>query len=597
MKHIKPFLPYLLGIVIALGVLYWIRWGFLCTAGEYEPDCYYHARIAEQGPSVFCAKQFPWLTKSSWADNYSDKEMGFHFLLWAFINVGKWFGMVNDFPFNAHVLFFDAILLLAYNILLYRNRIKHPWIYNLLLITAFGALTYRLLSLRAYLLSMTLATVLITLFMDDRFVKSKWRFAVLGGIGFIASWCYSSPHLLLFTFMPFVVAEFFAERKWWPLFLSPVIFLFGILLGLIIHPQFPNSFLIFKEQCIDVILAFCLKVKDIPVQGGNELYSNVFELIYACHFTYPLLILTIIGLLIYYRKQFFASGWQKNVSFNGMMLLTIGITLVSYVIYRFGEYALVPQCFAIGLLLRKVDEFRAARTSDASQEEAAQAECEASQKTVVDAALPQATKPEPNVQSAAKPSTLVALCREYGFGTIYAFCLVCITSISLYVMVCNTPYLGQAYFPCVPFADWARDVKIPEGTVIANADWSDFPMLYFSMPEYRFLWGLDPAFSWKKAPNVVKIFADLANEHIFEPEDYAKEYGTKYMFVYQKQLMMADIFWEYGFVCLYENVDGWLFDLSQPRVLPPKPLPFLELKKQRLHPNNQTKASSGANSN
>ena len=151
--------PYLLGVALALAVLFLVRWGFLCPGYEYEPDCFFHARIVEDGPSVFFARTFPTLTHSTWTEHFSDKELLFHVFLWGVTRVGKLLGATNEYPFHYQVMCLDALLLAAFAVLLYRNRVKHPWLYLVLMVTIFPPMTYRLISLRAYLMSMTLAVI------------------------------------------------------------------------------------------------------------------------------------------------------------------------------------------------------------------------------------------------------------------------------------------------------------------------------------------------------------------------------------------------------------------------------------------------------
>ncbi|MBR6372567.1 MAG: hypothetical protein IKS20_05240, partial [Victivallales bacterium] len=171
--------PYVLGFLLALAVLFLVRWGFLCPGYEYEPDCFYHARIVEEGPSVFMAKKFPNLISSTWNEHFSDKELGFHLILWAVTRIGKLVGATNEYPFHYQVMFFDALLLAFVAYALYRNKIKYPWIYMLLLSCVFPPMTFRLVSLRAYLLSMTIATVLMIMFLDERFHAWRWRYLAL----------------------------------------------------------------------------------------------------------------------------------------------------------------------------------------------------------------------------------------------------------------------------------------------------------------------------------------------------------------------------------------------------------------------------------
>ena len=108
-KH--SLMPYILGIILAAAVLFIVRWGFLCPGSEYEPDCFFHARIVEEGPSVFLSKKFPTLACSTWTESYSDKELIFHIMLWGISKIGKFLGASNEYPFNYQVMFFDILVI------------------------------------------------------------------------------------------------------------------------------------------------------------------------------------------------------------------------------------------------------------------------------------------------------------------------------------------------------------------------------------------------------------------------------------------------------------------------------------------------------
>ena len=553
--------PYVLGFLLALAVLFLVRWGFLCPGYEYEPDCFFHARIVEEGPSVFMAKKFPTLISSTWNEHFSDKELGFHLILWAVTRIGKLLGATNEYPFHYQVMFFDALLLAAVVYALYRNKIKYPWIYMLLLSCVFPPMTFRLVSLRAYLLSMTLATVLMIMFLDERFRTWRWRYMTLLGMGFIASWSYSSPHLLLFTIAPFAIADYLKDRNLKALLATPATFLLGIVLGLTIHPQFPNTYLMFKVQCIDVIMAFFLNLEKLPVKGGNEFYANTLKLIGTHYYLYLGLPILVIVLLIKYKKTFFGQNWLKNNVFNGLLLTTIVNTLLSYKVFRFSEYALVPQCLLLAYVVNKVLEAKEAsqtKVKNESMEENAPKEQEDK------ASQPTATPPK---------AVLFAVLLIYTLG--------CLSGLFWYTSHLVSQGMGE--LPALGVAQWVEDQKIPEGTVIANFMWPDFPKLYYALPKYRFNWGLDPSFTWRSSPELMDFMERASKREKLTPADFKKAYKARYIYVNILMYESAECCWENGLIPIYQNWDGYIFDLELParEITSSTPkLQFLDLVKQ-----------------
>ena len=542
--------PYLLGLLLALAVLFLIRWGFLCPGYEYEPDCFYHARLVEEGPSVFMAKKFPTLISSTWTEHFSDKELGFHLILWAITRIGKLLGATNEYPFHYQVMFFDFLLLSSIAFALYCKRIKHAWLYMLIFACMFPPMTFRLVSLRAYLLSMTLSTVLLIMFMDERFRTWKWRYPAIFGMGFLASWSYSSPHLLLLAFVPFAIADFLKDRNWKALAATPSAFILGIILGLTIHPQFPNTFIVFKVQCIDVVLAFFFNIKKIPIGGGDEFYINTFNFIKRHHYLYLGVALIVIALAIKYRSIFFGKQWQKNNVFNGLLFTTALNTLLSYKIYRFSEYAIIPQCLLLAYMADKVLKLNEPEGADVQSED----------------------KDAKQSSRQQKPALLIIL---------LAYMFICMGE--LFWHSSHLVSQGMGELPSLGVAQWVENNKIPEGTVIANFNWSDFPGLYYALPKYRFNWGLDPAFTWDSSPELINFQKRARKREHLTPDDFKKAYKAKYLYVHILQYESAECCWKNGLIPIYENWDGWIFDLDLParEITSSTPqLMFLDLLKQ-----------------
>jgi hypothetical protein len=72
--------------------------------GETTNDTYYHIAMADLGPKVFLARTFPYLTISSWTDDFADKELGYHVCLWLLRQFERLAGLDTGQPFRLAAL-------------------------------------------------------------------------------------------------------------------------------------------------------------------------------------------------------------------------------------------------------------------------------------------------------------------------------------------------------------------------------------------------------------------------------------------------------------------------------------------------------------
>ena len=550
---LRSLLPYAFAVILGTTALFLFRWGFVCPGFEADPDCFYHAKIVELGPSAFLARKFPALSQTTWAEHFSDKELGFHLILWLVTKVGAALGAENTFPFHYQVVFFDFLLLLAFNFLLWRQKFKHPWIYTLLLVNVLPIMTYRLLFLRAYLLSMAISTIVLAAFLEKGFYTNRRRWWFLLGIGILISWSYSSPHLILLTALPFALAEAAATRRWKPLLMTPACLLGGIVLGMTVHPQFPNTFLMFKIQCIDVVLAFFLNLEPMPIRGGQEFYVRTWHMawVYGGGYYLPLVGSLIAWLVL--RKRQGLPFQRQNFRLAGLLLLTVITYFASLFVFRVAEYALVPLVVFLAVLAAALD-----KSSE----------------------VPLLELPETSTAAPPLP-----------WGTIGAAGM----AIACLLLNCwqaiNLPPQGFGNVPCYGIAQWAEKNKLPPGTAIANLSWGDFPMLYYAMPQYCYTYGIDPTFCWKQNPKALMCVAAmqmLPKDKMFTPEHFARLLHAQYLHIPCRYREIAEKLWECGFVQVYDDWDGIIFDLYHPaRVITPNTPRLNNLQKAALQQNLQ----------
>lgn len=486
------FLPVLL--LMALRIL------VFCPDGEADADSFYHAAIAQHGPAVFAAKEFPQTAISVWKEHFSDKELGFHFLLWGLMRTGGRLGLDNAPPFHYQSFFFLILFFSAVVAALDCFRVRRIWLWTVLLAVAVPRLTERLIDLRPHILAMTLFALTVCCFSRPALMRGYRRWITCFVAGILFGYCYSNPHFVVMPVGAYMLAELWGKRDWRAVFL-PLAALAGVALALVLHPQFPNTFLIWKIQCVDVIVA--MLQSDPVLRGGSELQSGGWDALR----TAPFLLISpaVFGGIAYarWKRQL---AWTHDVLFTGILALGAGIGMCVY--FRMVEYGVLSLIFAAAVWLRP-------------------------------------------------------FFRNPVVGRIFAACVLgaCIWSAGYFYH--SMPW--RTLRPEYRLAAWLREKRIPPGIVIGHLSWGNFPQLYYAMPEYRFLCGLDPMFVTKKDRNAMLVLEELRRGTRFTaPDELSRLIGSRWLWVPEIGRVAAVRLYLYGYVPVFECPDGCLFKLDEP---------------------------------
>ena len=119
--------------------------------------------------------------------------------------------------------------------------------------------TFRLSVLRPHMLSIAFLTFSAGILAKGSF---RFRLIAMGILSFCFAWSYSNPHFIVIV--PLVFALVRIPRDGWRELWLPVMSLGAVLLGLLLHPQFPNSFTIWKVQSWDEGLLFLHGLESNP---------------------------------------------------------------------------------------------------------------------------------------------------------------------------------------------------------------------------------------------------------------------------------------------------------------------------------------------
>jgi hypothetical protein len=282
----------------------------------------------------------------------------------------------------------------------------------------------------------------------------------------------------------------------------------GVLLGLVLHPQFPNTLVITKIQCWDVLLMFLGWGEAGEFRGGSEFYLSTWSTLRQA----PLLLgLPLLLVLLYYWSGggLFRSGWRQRRIGNAVLLLAVGTGLGFLWLFRFAEFALISLAMLLALAVRN-----------------------------------------------ACRQSMSARWRWLLHAVLLLYTAAAVLTVGLPLRSLQ----GKNHRPYTGVAEWVRAHQIPPGSIIANLRWGSFPMLYYALPEYRFLNGLDPMFAYAADPVKAQFVEDTLRQRIIPtPAELRSHTGARLVHISSDNVELARSFWRAGYPRLYEGWDGWLF--------------------------------------
>lgn len=461
-------------------------------------DAYYHVAMADLASQTAFGRQFPWTQFSVWRDHFSDKELGFHLLL---AGVRRWAGLCGHSG-NPPFLPENALLIGLYlGVMVWSLRrlgVLRPEAFLLAAALLSPLFVYRLTEVRPHVLAIALVTLATVLFATWEARRLPWSALVLG---WLLAYSYSNPHFVLAPAAVLAVLRWreLGRRAGYPALFAAA----GIVAGLTLHPQAPNTFLIWKIQCLEVPWQ--------AVFGGAEIDSPTelcrpVALHYAMHGA-ALLTAAATGLFLLRLRR------RGPVPFALRYFTVLG--------------ALSAAAFPLSI---RVVEYGLPFT-------------------VIAAAL--AVQHAWGQRPAAGHRHLFA-----------AVLLLCVLQLPLHWRLLAGEGIGYPR----DFAAWCRE-RFPAGTYIANLYWDDFPPLFFAMPDYVFTYGMDPMFSHAADParyrQLYRISMAFAG---FPAQPQLRQLlGTNLVYLSPRyQATARAMARRFQYPLVYQGRDGWCFDLDLP---------------------------------
>lgn len=456
--------PLAIAVAAAVGCFAWLQ---ARTPRLVDQDSYYHARYAQILPERGLSREFPWMRESIWRDQFSDKDLLFHALLAPFCRGEDVVGGAK-----AAAWAFDAAIVLALALVLARHGFRAPWLWVLLVPALGNHWLFRMLEVRGHLLSVLL------FLLGVHFLLARKPIG-LYVVGFVYSWSYAAPHLLVGFAAVDAVARSVDERRfvWKSLAASAG----GVVAGLIVHPYFPNDVRLWWVQNVIVLSSAWGVQGDAALRLGDEFASVTTRDLLATA-TLPALCLAGAFLAAIFRR--------RDLSARTRVLAT-------YVVAAFALYCLsakfVEYFAPVALLVA------ASVASDLWPEKTARQVLLVLALLVAGGAL--ATKSLSDTRRGVQAN-------------------------------CPAPELEGA-------SKWIRE-NVPAGETIVHLDWGDFVQLFYFDPTHRYLVGLDPAFAYVRDASRMRLLEDVrSGRRPLDPKQLAETFSARWLVLKHRYVPLA----------------------------------------------------------
>ena len=450
---------------------------------------------------------------SIWNNHFADKELLFHGALWGLRGIQKLLHLPTGAPFHLQSFLLIAGVLLAFIFTMRRMGISPPFImiFTILLPFISANFMFRFMMMRPHVLSISFLLATCALISKG---SLRFRIGCAGILSFLYAWTYSNPQFIVIPALAFAFAYF--RRDSMKVFWIPAAALAGVMLGLLIHPQFPNSFIIWKVQSFDALFG-PIFTDNLQKVSSEMLPMEMLAPKFRWHKSmFPFYIFTYLALLCFCRLAIRRSWSAIPPEIKAVGFLAVFFTGGMFVALRTVEYA-VPFTVLFGALVFQ-EAFHA------------------------NALLPLRSKPQK-------------------MFLVYTLIAIVLGVISSGLNLLLTPAMVH---PSVEIGKWMRE-NIPPETTVVNLNWGDFPTIFHANDRNYYLWGMDPVFSFaqdgRHAREVEKLLLNI--ERIRNSDKLlGRLTNAKYAVLLAKRENFVNLLKRNDWKTVYEAKDGAVFLLE-----------------------------------
>jgi hypothetical protein len=509
-------------------------------------DGYYHIRWSQLLWESFSSGK--WLPTFEWLpltvlnpQHYNDHHFLFHLAQIPFL----WF-FEPVMAAKVAAVVFGTLAVFSVYWLLYRYSVDYLIIWLFAILTCANMFYYRMNMAKAPPLTIIFTVAGIYFLFERRYV---WLFPLM----FAFVWTYSLFPLLFIAALIWAVIIGWNERKFeW----QPVAYTFGgMIAGNIINPYFPNNLYLFWEHAYTKI-----KIgSDFAVAVGGEWYPySGMELL--THFPVAMIAM-LLGYILFMPRN----GKLPEKATFFLMFVTI-LLAAQFRSKRFAEY--FPP-FAILFFAFSLQAFRKPKSVELPDD------------------FKRELEPYLDTDTKTKKQAFWGSFKEAGLWTLgivlVLFFLFNLTGFHRFGIdqegLAETIAGNEAYDKYERAMAWATGVdengreNIPKGERIFNANWDDFPKLFFLNTKHSYVYGLDPNYLYSQNPELYKLLTDITAAKTDDPAPIIRDrFGANYIFTDAKENddMVAKLL-ESGWVdMIYEDDEARLMRIRPEKGESPK---------------------------
>lgn len=489
-----------IAIAMVLGFLQF-RTSAICC-GDW--DGYYHIRwsqlLWESLSSGNGLPTFQWLPLTVLnPEHYNDHHFLFHLAQIPFLWI--WEPVMAA---KIATVVFATLAVFSVYWLLYHYKVDYLIVWLFAILTCANMFYYRMNMGKAPPLTI-IFTIAGIYFLFER--KYIWLLPLM----FAFVWTYSLFPLLWFAAIIWTIIIAWNERRfeWRPVTYTTA----GMIAGNIINPYFPNNLLLFVEHAYTKI-----KVgSDFAVAVGGEWYPyDGMQLL--THFPVAMLAM-LLGYILFMPRN---GKLPEKATF---LLMFVSILFAAqFRSKRFAEY--FPP-FAVLFLAFSLQAFRQPQVVDLPDEFKRELE------PFLDAEQPAVASDPWRIAREAAAWAIGIVLGGYLVLNIAGFNRFGITHEGL----AQTIAANEANDRYQRAMQWATGLdangkeNIPAGERIFNANWDDFPKLFFYNQKHAYVYGLDPNYLYSQNPDLYKLLLDITGAKVEDAGPQIREkFGANFVF-------------------------------------------------------------------
>lgn len=509
-------------------------------------DGYYHIKWSQLLWENF--SQGKWLPSFDWLpltvlnpQDYNDHHFLFHLLQIPFL----WF-FEPVMAAKVAAVTFASLAVFSVYWLLYRYDVDYLLIWLAAILTCANMFYYRMNMAKAPPLTIIITIIGIYLLFERKYV---WLLPLM----FAFVWTYSLFPLLWIASLIWVVIIAWNERRfeWRPIAYTTA----GLILGNIINPYFPSNIKLFVEHLWTKLMV----AGDFAVAVGGEWYPySGMELM--THFPVAMIAM-LVGYVLFRPRN--GKLPERAAFFLAFVTMLLAAQFSSK---RFAEY--FPP-FAILFAAFSIQAFRQPESAQLPDDFRREIE-------------PYLDADKANREQIFRNNVRTAALTFISLMLVLAFLL---NTKGFHWFGINQEGLADTIAANEPDSRyrramaWATGVdqngieNIPAGERIFNANWDDFPKLFFLNTKHSYVYGLDPNYLYSENPELYKLLQDITNAKVDDAAPLIRDrFGANYIFTDAKEneTMVAKLL-ESGWVDIgYEDDEARILKIRPVKGDPPR---------------------------